>query len=124
MGVILMKSFIKHGHDLFTFRLSLIGYVIIAISCNGLYQSMFFGNSVPTIFWILTAFVGGLILLKKDIYCYKNKKQIPIDYDLYFIIPSAIVMFLPIRNDIALITMLLYVFIFLIAYITGYFQRI
>lgn len=109
--------------DFSTFRLSLVGYVIICAASSGFYQGRFWGGEAPPWFWAALALVGGIIVMLKDMGYYHKYKKLLLLLDLIFIIPILAIPLIPIRHDLSLILMLIYGVVFLLLYIFDYYKK-
>lgn len=98
------------------YKLSLLGYMIIGASCNGFYQYLYFqAKTFPPLFWVLSAFIGSIILVSKNILG-SNDKIRSILLDFSFIIPVVFIPRIPPRHDIMMILMLVYACTFVIIF--------
>lgn len=109
--------------DFSTFRLSLVGYVIICAASSGFYQGRFWGREAPAWLWIALALVGGIVVLMKDMSHYRKNKKLLFHWDLIFLIPVFAIPLIPIRHDFSLIIMLIYGVVFLLFYILIYYKK-
>lgn len=117
-----MNDIIFHGHDKNTFRLALVGYVIICAASSGFYQDRFWGSAIPPLFWIAIALIGGIFLIVKDLLFCKRKLKLLIWRDVSFVVPVVSIPLLPLRHDFALILMLVFGIAYLLLYIYGFYQ--
>ena len=108
--------------DFFTFRLSVIGYMIIFVASSGFNQERFWGREAPTWFWIILALIGGIVVLIKDMSHYHKSKRLLLHWDLIFLIPVFTIPIISINHDFNLTIMTIYGILFFIFYIFSYYK--
>ena len=112
--------------DFKTFNYTLIGYILICGASSGYYQQIFWGmdspGAPPLLMWYCMAFVGGILLLIKEIRLYRAEKKPMLLFDAVYIIPVIFLPSLPVRYDFALIFMLIYSVVFITFYVLMFFK--
>jgi len=108
--------------DISTFRLSVVGYVIVCVASSGFNQGRFWGGEAPAWLWISLALIGGIVVLIKDINHYHRSKKLLLQWDLIFLIPVLTIPIVPIRHDFNLTFLIIYEMLFFILYIFSYYK--
>lgn len=107
-----------------SFKLTLIGYILISAASNGFYQNRFWNDETILWLWIALALTGSIMLLMKDITHFKKYQKLLMPKDLLFIIPVITIPLLPIRHDFSLMITLIYEIVYILIYIFSYYKKV
>lgn len=112
--------------DFKSFNYTLIGYIAVCGASSGYYQQIFWGadsqGAPPLLIWYCLAFIGGILLLIKEIRLHRAGKKSMLLFDAVYIIPVIFLPSLPVRHDFALIFMLIYAVVFITVYVLMFFK--
>ncbi len=112
--------------DFKIFNCTLLSYILICGAASGYYQQIFWGmdspGAPPLLMWYCIAVAGGILLLIKEIRLHRDYKKSMLLFDAVYIIPVMFLPSLPVRNDFALIFMLIYAAAFIAIYIIYFFK--
>ena len=97
--------------------------MLVGAASNGLYQKQYFQENGPAlIFWVLVGVVGVIMLILKN-HRLQEHKLLDAFIDLCFVLPTILIPLIPVRHDLALISMLIYASIFLIVFVYKHYKR-
>ncbi len=98
-------------------NLTILATILIGGSSNGLYQWMYLDHEMPVLVWILTALIGGIILMRRDLIYYRKYHKQLIGYDLLFALPVIYIPMIPMPYGISLVIMIVYAVTFMMVFI-------